>query len=400
MITFLINILFLLSSLDANILTGLDVVEQQDFKLLHDKNIGLVINHTSVNKEEIHILDLLLNNKNMNVVSIFTPEHGLKGNFSAGEKVDYDSNQDFGIKIVSLYGNKKEPNLNDLEDIDCIVFDIQDIGSRYYTYVSTLTYMLNASALYDIPIIVLDRPNPLGRHVEGPIISSDFYSFVGMHPIPIRHGMTIGELAQMINGENWIDSKKRANLKVIKLDGWDTKPGYFSKPPSPNMPDFETALIYNGACLFEGTNISEGRGTKDPFLLFGAPWMDSNLILEDLIELDYKGVSFYQKTFKPQSIDGARYPKYKNQLCYGIRMNVLNQSEIKPLEISISILKIIYKYHGDNFSFNNNNFIEKLYGSDVIKDNIKDKSSIQDLINTWDKDSETFISQREPYLLY
>ena len=394
-----ISILFFLSSLYANILTGLDVIQSDNFKLLHNKNVGLVINHTSLNQSGIHMLDLLLNNENINIVSIFTPEHGLKGDFSAGEKVSYESEK-YGINIISLYGNKKEPELDDLKNIDCIVFDIQDIGSRYYTYVSTLTYMLNASALYDIPIIILDRPNPLGRHVYGPIIFPDFYSFVGMHPIPIRHGMTIGELALMINDLDWLPSSKKANLEVVKLIGWDTLPGYFTVPPSPNIVDFETAFMYNGMCLLEGTNVSEGRGTRTPFLLFGAPWMNSNLILNDLIDLDYPGISFYQKTFKPHRMQGAKHPKYKNQLCYGIRIDVLDESIVSPLEVSISILKTIYKYHNDQFSFNNNNFIEKLYGSDIIKKNIKDKNSIQNLINIWEQDSEAFILQRKPYLLY
>ena len=202
-----------------------------------------------MNREGVHILDLLLSNEKVKVVSIFTPEHGLKGAFSAGEKVTYDYDQDLGVDIVSLYGNKRQPDLADLENIDCLIFDIQDIGSRYYTYVSTLTYMLNASALYDIPIIVLDRPNPLGRYVYGPSISSEFYSFVGMHSIPIRHGMTIGELALMINDLGWLPSLKKANLKVIRLKSWDTLPGYFKVSPSPNIANFETALMYNGMCL-------------------------------------------------------------------------------------------------------------------------------------------------------
>ena len=400
MINLIVLIIFLLSCLHASLLTGLDVIQEEDFKLIHNKNIGLVINHTSLNREGIHILDLLLSNEKVKVVSIFTPEHGLKGTFSAGEKVTYDYDQDLGIDIISLYGNKRQPDLADLENIDCLIFDIQDIGSRYYTYVSTLTYMLNASALYDIPIIVLDRPNPLGRHVYGPSISSKFHSFVGMHSIPIRHGMTIGELALMINDLGWLPSLKKANLKVIKLKSWDTLSGYFKVSPSPNIANFETALMYNGMCLLEGTNISEGRGTETPFLLFGAPWMNSSLILKDLIELDYPGISFYQKTFKPYSRQGAKYPKYKNQLCYGIRIDVLDQSKINPLKVSVSILKTIYKYHYEQFSFNNNNFIEKLYGSDILEKNIKDKASIQNLINIWDQDSKAFISQREPYLLY
>jgi len=385
----------------VNLQSGLDAFEEEDFHLLHGKNIALVINHTSINSQGIHILELLSNYGNINIKSIFTPEHGLKGNFSAGEKVSNIFDKDLGITIISLYGEQREPQLNDLDMLDYIIFDIQDIGSRYYTYISTLTYILNAASKANIPVILLDRPNPLGRKVSGPIISSDFYSFTGMHPIPIRHGMTIGELALMINNENWLQSKKKVKLIIYKIENWDTMPGYFSLPPSPNIPNFESALIYNGMCLLEGTNLSEGRGTRSPFLLFGAPWMNSNKILKELNNKNLKGVRFYQKTFKPISITGvAKYPKYQDRLCHGIQVSVIDENKINPLEVAFSVLKIVYKNHPEHFSFNNNNFISKLYGSNDIKNNIINKDSISILLNDWNKDSSNFELSRKPYLLY
>ena len=398
---FIFITLFFLSFSYANLLTGLDMLEKEDFKLLHNKDIGLVINHTSLNNHGIHILELLSNNNNIRIKSIFTPEHGLKGNFSAGEKIADIFNKKLGVDIISLYGDKKEPALSDISNLDYIIFDIQDIGSRYYTYISTLTHILNAASKANISVIVLDRPNPLGRKVFGPTISPEFYSFVGMHSIPVRHGMTIGELALMINNENWLQSGKTVDLVIYKIENWDTNPGYFSIPPSPNIPDFTTALVYNGMCLLEGTNLSEGRGTKTPFLLFGAPWMNSKEILEELINHHFFGVRFYQKTFKPVSIQGvAQYPKYQDQLCQGIQITVIDKNQIDPLEIAISILKIVYKNHPNNFSFNNNNFISKLYGSDDIKINIINKDSISIISNSWARDSAEFIIQRKPYLLY
>ena len=397
---FILLFVFLVTFLHSDILTGLDIIQRDDFKLLHNQNIGLVVNHTSLNKNGVHILDLLLEYKNINVVSIFTPEHGLKGNFSAGEEINSSFDENSGIKIISLYGKKKQPTTDDLLGLDYIVFDIQDIGSRYYTYVSTLTYILKASSMAEIPVIILDRPNPLGRKIEGPIIDSKYYSFVGMHPIPIRHGLTIAELALMINGEGWLSSQNKAEIIIYEMENWNSDLGYFSISPSPNIPDFSTAFIYNGMCLLEGTNISEGRGSSAPFLLFGAPWMNSKLILEDMLKFNSPGVTFYQKTFKPISMEGAKHPKYKGELCYGIKIDVFDESAMDPLAISILTLKTIYKHHPNYFSFNNNNFIAKLYGSNKIKENILQDRSIQELINTWNNDAISFSLLRKPYLIY
>ncbi len=397
---FIFILLPFLSFLYSNILTGLDVFEEKAFSRIQNKNIGLVINHTSLNKDSVHILDLLSNYTQVNIKSIFAPEHGLKGRTSAGQKIQDVFNEDLGVKIISLYGKKKEPDLSDVENLDYIIFDIQDIGSRYYTYVSTLTYILNIASIANIPVIILDRPNPLGRKISGPIISSEFYSFVGMHPIPVRHGMTIGELALMINEEGWLNSKKKARLEVVKIKNWDKAPGYFFIPPSPNIPNFSTALIYNGMCLLEGTNISEGRGTETPFLLFGSPWMDAKKILEDLNVSKIFGAKFHLKTFKPQSIGGAKYPKYKDELCNGIKIDIVDSSQINPLKLSLTVLKLIYKRHPKEMSFNDNDFIMNLYGDKEIKENIVNKYPISELLDVWDTDLKYFNLKREPYLLY
>ena len=397
----IIIVLCLLSSLHANVLTGLDVLEKQSFEKLQNKNIGLVINHTSINNNNNHIIELLADYSNINIKSIFTPEHGLKGQFSAGAPIADAFNDSLGVEIISLYGKRKEPVLDKILDLDYIIFDLQDVGSRYYTYISTLTYVLNAASKANIPVIILDRPNPLGRVVSGPITKEGFQSFVGMHPIPIRHGMTIAELAQMINSEGWLPSAKKADLIIYKIEQWDAEADYFNIPPSPNIPDFETALIYNGMCLLEGTNLSEGRGTETPFLLFGAPWMNSHEIVAELNDMNLKGVFFSEKTFKPLSVPGvSRYPKYENELCSGIKLNILDKDNIDPLKVAIFILKTVHKNHPDQFSFNNNNFISRLYGSGDLKDNIINNESIEKLYNVWHKDSSSFSFKRKPYLLY
>ncbi len=386
--------------LHANILTGLDILEKENFNILYNKDIGLVINHTSLNNKAIHILELLSNHDNIHIKSIFTPEHGLRGNFSAGEKISDVFNEELGIDIISLYGDNKEPKLSDISSLDYLIFDIQDIGSRYYTYISTLTYILNAASKAKIPVIVLDRPNPLGGEIAGPTIYPEFYSFVGMHPIPIRHGMTVGELALMINNELWLPSEKKTSLIIYEIENWNRDFGYFSLSPSPNIPNIETALLYSGMCLIEGTNLSEGRGTKTPFLLFGAPWLDVKKNLNDLNVLDLEGVSFVESNFTPVSIEGmSKYPKYQNQLCYGIKINVVDKDIVNPIKIAVSILKIVHHNHPEEFLFDNN-FISKLYGSNNIIKNIMVKDSTTILFDNWKEDSDKFSKQRNPYLLY
>ena len=377
------------------ILTGLDVISQSQFQAIHGKSIALVVNHTSQDQYGKHLIDLIGEYKNISIKTIFSPEHGFTGNISAGQHVDNQETDN--IKIVSLYGNKKRPTQKDVEDIDIIVFDIQDIGSRYYTYISTLTYIMDAAAEYQIPIIVLDRPNPLGRTISGPILDLHYSSFVGMHPIPIRHGMTIGELAMMINQEKWLSSGIEADLSVIKLKNWNTQIGYFDIPPSPNIPDFETALLYSGICLIEGTNLSEGRGTDYPFKIMGAPWLNSQKVIEYLNELKIPGVTFSAYEFMPVSMfEKALYPKYKGEKCQGIKIEITDINQIKPLELTIDILRIIKHIHPKEFYFLSNNFIDKLYGSNHLRNFINGKINNLNI----NQNVKFFEEIRQKYLLY
>ena len=389
--------LFLLLSCEYTISTGLDNILSTKFNIIQDKNIGLIINHTSLIKKGHHIIDLLSHENEINVLKIFSPEHGYKGIQSAGELVEDNIEPLTGGKIVSLYGKNKKPSSKELNDIDVLIYDIQDIGSRYYTYISTMAYMMDAAAENNIPFIVLDRPNPLGRKISGPILDMDYTSFVGMFPIPIRHGMTSGELARMINGENWLPSRKKVDLTVIEVTGWDGSPGYFTIGPSPNIPDLNTALVYNGMCLLEGTNISEGRGTNYPFLYFGAPWIDMIHLSNTLNNLKLKGVRFEPIDFISSSSPGSKWPKYENEVCRGCKIIITDSEIYNPIKTATKIIFEISELYPNKFKFLKTNFIDKLYGSKKLRLWVESQNRSIDLSS---EEESQFPSLRKKYLIY
>ena len=368
---------------ESNILTGLDKLKLTHFEILQGKNVGLVINHTALDRDGNHIIELLARESEIKVVKVFSPEHGYKGTQSAGELVMDNVEPLTGAKIVSLYGENKKPSSKELKNIDVLVYDIQDIGSRYYTYVSTMAYMMDVAADNDISFIVLDRPNPLGRTISGPILKTEHISFVGMFSIPIRHGMTSGELAKMINSENWLPSGKQADLSVIKVSGWDFLPGYFTVAPSPNIPDFNTALVYSGMCLLEGTNISEGRGTDYPFLYFGAPWIDGIELADALNNLAFKGVLFETVSFTPTISDRSKWPKYENELCGGCQVIITDSESYKPIYTATQIIYKIAQLYPEKFKFLKSNFIDKLYGSKKLRFLVESRNNRINLYDDW-----------------
>jgi uncharacterized protein YbbC (DUF1343 family) len=391
---------------DMNVYSGLDILQNSKFNYLKNKNIGLVINHTSVNRQNSHILDLLKSIEDIKLKKIFTPEHGLRGKLSAGEHINSGTEKLSGIEFISLYGKNKKPTPNDLIDIDLMIFDIQDVGSRYYTYVSTLTYILDACAENNIPVLILDRPNPLnGINIDGPILDSEFSSFVGMHQIPILHGMSIGELAIMINELNWLDSRLKVELTVIPVINWQRNEEYSGSvngwlPPSPNIPDLETARLYSGFCLLEGTNLSEGRGTLNPFKIIGAPWLNTDSILNHLDSNVLHGIKIDKIKFTPISIpEMSKWPKYENQKCNGFKISILNK-KYNSLKFIIELLSIIQKTHSNEFEFLDSNFIDKLYGSNKLRNTIIENNSINSLINSWNIDRQIFNKKRSKYLIY
>ena len=337
------------------------------------------------------------------MVRIFAPEHGYLGNYSAGKTVVDGIDLISGAEVVSLYGKNKAPQDSDLKDIDVLIFDIQDIGVRYYTYISTMTLAMQKAAKNSVKFIILDRPNPLnGIEIEGPI--SIISSFVGMHPIPVRHGMTIGEMALFIKQNNLINNADELDLEIIKMEGWDRQKMYSSRfgrwiPPSPNIPNLKTALIYIGTCLLEGTNVSEGRGTNRPFMLFGAPWLDNKKIVKNLNRYNFEDVRFSVYNFTPRGIPGkSENPKYKDVFCNGIKIKIYNKNKINSFDIGIAIIEEIYKAHPDDFEFKDD-FFDKLYGSSDLRLAILAAKDITK--NEKDKDIiGEFKKLREKALLY
>jgi uncharacterized protein YbbC (DUF1343 family) len=348
--------------------TGLDVLINEKLEIIKGQKVGLVTNHTGVDRSGKPNYEILMQLSDVDLKAIFAPEHGFFGKVSRGQKVD-DLKQDGLPVIYSLYGKTDKPTPDMFEGLDVIIYDIQDIGARFYTYISTLGLVMEAAAEADIPVIVLDRPNPLnGITIEGPVLDINYKSFVGMYPIPIRYLLTIGELAKMIIGEKWIEHVPK--LTVIEMAGWertmyydDTGLSWIS--PSPNIPDLETAILYPGMCLFEGTNVSEGRGTNYPFQYIGAPWIDSSKIIKAIEGKYIPGVVFEPISFIPISIPGKSLkPKFENEKCYGIKIILIKNKIYKSVDTAVQLLKIIQKLYPEKFQWND--FIYKLWGNGMI----------------------------------
>ncbi len=373
------------------------------YSYLKDMRIGLIINHTSKYPGSSYLPTTyqLFKENELNVVRIFSPEHGLSGSYAAGEEVPSTS------EVVSLYGKNKEPQDYHLQDIDILIFDIQDIGVRYYTYISTMTLAMEKAAQNNIKFMVLDRPNPLGRAVEGSVLDIEFSSFVGMHPVPVRHGLTIGEMALFIKQNNLIDSADKLDLEIVR--GWNWDGGYsqgnkcspdFYKT-SPNIPHIENALMYVGTCLLEGTNVSEGRGVE-PFLSFGAPWLDSDKIIKALEKYKFRNVSFESHKKTPHK------SKYKDIECNFILINLSQNfshsskiyvDSIEPFKIGVSIINEIYKAHPNDFKFKDN-FFDKLYGSSDLRLAILESKDLNELMVKNGKDIKKYLKLAEKAKLY
>ena len=376
---------------------GIDVLVNNQFSELTNKRVGVLANSASIDKNGNNIIDILIDNSHFSLIKIFAPEHGFEANYSAGEKFNDGTHKN--LKVISLYGDNKKPLYKDVADLDVILIDIQDIGSTYYTYLSTVTYMLEVAAKHNISIIVLDRPNPIGRTIYGP--KKENFNFIGLHPIPIRHGMTIGELCYMINEEGWL-SNKIDDLKIIKMRNFKEISDFnnwFS--PSPNIPDLKTAFLYNGTCLFEGTNLSEGRGTQAPFQYIGAPWVNSKQLVDYINNSNIKKygskIKIKEIEFIPKSNEGAKNPKYENQTCYGISIDI--DRSLEPIEFSLYLLEYFYN-HYDEFLFNNN-FFDILYGSSDFRECLEDDDcNIETIFDDITKDIIEFNKAREKYLLY
>lgn len=379
---------------EAPLRLGIEVLLEEQLNLVKGKKVGLITNPTGVDGRLRSIVDVLHQHPDVELKAIFGPEHGARGDVQDGEKVESTKDSQTGVPVYSLYGQTKKPTPFMLEDIDVLLFDIQDVGVRYYTYIYTMAYAMEAARENEIPFVVLDRPNPLGgKVVEGPVLEPEFSSFVGKYPIPLRHGMTVGELAQLFNKEFGIG----CDLRVVKMKGWvrnhdfsDMSPTWV--PPSPNMPTAQTALVYAGTALLEGTNLSEGRGTTKPFELVGAPFVDGTQLAKRLNNLGLPGVLFREVYFIPG------FSKYRGERCGGVQIHVLDSETYEPLKTGLAIVKTAYELYPNEMKFRS--FFNHLIGNEWVMEEIKRGTSLDSMESRWQEDLEDFRVLRKKYLQY
>ena len=368
---------------------------------LKGKAVAVFANQTSMVKNT-HLVDTLLK-KGINVVKIFGPEHGFRGDADAGEHVDDTKDKKTGLPVISLYGNHKKPTPDDLKDVDVLIFDIQDVGVRFYTFISSLQYYLEAALENHKPLLILDRPNPNGFYVDGPVLDTNFKSFVGMQPIPIVYGMTIGEYALMLTGENWLSAKANTinaynvttnptvdtpfHVQIIKCKNYDHNSKYILPVmPSPNLKSMQSIYLYPSTCFFEGTVMSEGRGTDKPFQIFGHPSLPNTL---------------YSFTPKPNA--GAKNSKCFYQKCYGWNLSGTNKEVLKKLNNKIQLkyfIEAFKLFRGKDTFFLKNNFINKLAGNDLFQQQVKDGKTEIEIRKSWEPALSNFKKIRKKYLLY
>ena len=359
-----------------------DEQTERYFPLLEGKRIAIFSNHTGMIGDK-HLLDLLLENK-INVVAIFSPEHGFRGNADAGEHVSSSTDPQTGVPILSLYDGKLgKPSAASMSKFDLLIVDIQDVGLRFYTYYASMCRLMDACAEHGKQMLILDRPNPNGHYVDGPLLDMRYKSAVGWLPLPVVHGMTLGELARMVNGEGWLPEGRTCDITVIPCRNYTHQTPYrLPIPPSPNLPNMKAVYLYASLCYFEATPVSLGRGTSLPFQVYGHPEMTG-----------------YNYSFTPRSLPGAKNPPQKDKLCHGVDLSQLSEEELRHKGIDLSYLIDAYRNLnlGDRFF---TSFFEKLMGVAYVRKMIEDGRSAEEIEATWADDVARFKQQRKPYLLY
>lgn len=369
------------------------------------KRIGLIANHTTL-VDGVHLVDTLLS-LGLSVEKVFAPEHGFRGAADAGQKIQNSTDPQTGLPILSLYGKTRKPSVENLSGLDMVIFDIQDIGSRHYTYIGTMTYVMEACAEQGKKFVVLDRPNPNGWYVGGPVLEKAHSSFIGMHSVPIVHGMTVGEYAQMVNEEGWLANGVTADLEVIPCLGYqhdmrweETQLPWIA--PSPNIPTEYAAYLYPAICWFEPTIVSVGRGTHEAFTFIGAPWFKRFANARTTDSYDSFGLTYEPYTFTPVSIPGkSTYPKYEDEDCMGIKFTNRVEGE-QLLKAGVDLLKIMYEeaqQHNPGEAFFTGNF-ERWAGSLVLEEQIKTGEAVASICNSWEEEIAAFRQTREKYLMY
>ncbi len=378
---------------NGSVKTGIDVLAAGHFAALAGKHVGLITNSSGRAGDGSRTIDLLQHAPGVKLVALFSPEHGLEGSASEGAKVDSSRDAATGLPIYSLYGDTQRPSAQMLEGIDTLVFDIQDVGARFYTYITTMGYCLEAAGKKGIEFYVLDRPNPInGAEVDGPVLDPDLRSFIGYFPMPIRHGMTVGELAEMFNGENHLNAK----LHVIKMEGWE-RTDWFDETglawinPSPNLRNLTEETLYPGVCLLEGANVSVGRGTDTPFEMVGAPWIDGRALAALLNNKKIQGVRFLPMDFKPLS--GI----FAGEVCHGVQIVLIDRQALEPTEMGVELLTTLWRLSPQNLKLDGT---LNLVGSRKVLESIRSGESPSRIWYDWQEPLETFKKVRARYLLY
>lgn len=376
--------------------SGIDNIDKY-LNIFDGKRVGLITNPTGVNSEFKSTVDVM--KEKTNLVALYGPEHGIRGDIQAGQKVGNYIDEKTGIEVYSLYGKNKKPSKEILSGIDVLAYDIQDVGARFYTYLYTMAYAMQSAAEFGKTFVVFDRPNPIGGEaVEGNILDTEYKSFVGLYPIPQRYGLTVGELAKFFNEE----FKIGCNLVVVPIENWKRSMYYDETGlpfimPSPNMPTIETSIVYTGTTIFEGTNISEGRGTTRPFEIIGAPWLDAFKLADDMNNMKMDGVHFRPVYFTPT------FSKQKDLLCRGVELHITDRKVFKPVKAGISLFYKIREMSGDKleiikpYTKTGKHFIDYLTGCSYIREN---KYDLETVLDMWGREAAEFKNTKKKYEIY
>jgi len=405
LITLMSVVIFPASPIESIVKTGADILISEKLDIIKGKGIGIVTNHTAILSNGTHIADTLVKIDGIKVIALFGPEHGIRGDAAAGEHIKGGIDSKTNIPVYSLYGEYRKPTKDMLKGIDVLIFDIQDVGARFYTYISTLFYTIQSAGENNLEVIILDRPNPIGGlKFDGPILDKKHLSFVGIAPIPIMHGMTVGELANYFVSEKLIGDFPNIKMTVLKMKNWKREM-YFDEcglpwlKPSPNIPDLNTAIVYPGTCLYEATNVSEGRGTFEPFLTIGAPFINSEQLIKEIKLHKFSGVSIEPITFTPDSIPNmVNNPKHRNAKCNGIKIKVIDRKVFEPVEFGIILLYSMKKLFKE-FELREKSFY-RLTGQTKTYEQINTLISPEEIIKSWASGLDSFQKVRQKYLLY
>ncbi|MCK4258791.1 MAG: DUF1343 domain-containing protein [Halanaerobiales bacterium] len=385
----------------AKVKLGIEALLSEKLDLIKGRKVGLITNYTGMNSEFVSTVELLYKHPEVDLRALFGPEHGIRGEAQAGEKVTSYTDSETGLPVYSLYGKTKKPTDEMLEGLDTLIFDIQDVGVRFYTFINTMSYAMEKAKELGLKFIVLDRPNPIrGDIVDGNILDLDFRSFVGIYPILTRHGMTIGELALLFNDA----FKIGADLSVVSMDGWkrsmwydETKFAWIA--PSLGLPTLDSTVLYTGLCFLEGTNVSEGRGTTLPFQVIGAPWVKGKELADELNSLGLAGIYFRPTYFKPLT------SKHQGQLCQGVQIHLLNKNQFIGSCVGLNILAILKRLYSDDFQWytfgeEKRYFIDLLWGTDQVRKELDEGLDVESIQSDWKEEINQFQVMCQKYLLY